>query len=510
MSYFDPGDSPTTTNEVFFDTDAADLAAAALDRLGRLVPAVALDSDPVTTTDSPASVCGAFGPVRSSAIRTPAAAPLVDDLAVPVDREPLDDGGARSSGRRPSTPASSSWPRPPIAVQVAVRGRQRLGRGRADVPDRQRDEHPPQRPGLGLLQVLQQLAAFADSEPALVVKNGAAARSSAVEGEQVALVGDQPVTRAARRAALSPSTSMSNAAAPGQVEQPLPQLRRAGPGVGAADVGVALLLRRQLGPAGRAVRSASRTRCSLPSRSSTTGPRISGITSPALRSTTVSPISTPLRAHLLALCSVASSTVEPATRTGSITPYGVTRPVRPTLTWMSSSLVLTSSGGYLNAIAQRGARAGRAEPSLHRDARRPSPPRRRSRARRRAGARRSTRCTRCTSSSVGDLFGDRSLTGSPQRLHRSYAADCRVGSKPSRAPNPCTTHPQRAARGDPRVLLPQRPGGGVARVGERRLARPRPACALSVGERLDREEHLAADLQQRRARRHRPAAAGSP
>ena len=57
-----------------------------------------------------------------------------------------------------------------------------------------------------------------------------------------------------------------------------------------------------------------------------------------------------------ALCSVAISTVDPATTTGSITPNGVTRPVRPTLTWMSSSLVLTSSGGYLNAMAQRGAR----------------------------------------------------------------------------------------------------------------------------------------------------------
>ena len=95
---------------------------------------------------------------------------------------------------------------------------------------------------------------------------------------------------------------------------------------------------------------------SLPSRRSTTGPTISGITSPALRSTTVSPISTPLRTTSLALCSVAMPTVEPATWTGSITPNGVTRPVRPTLTWMSSSLVVTSSGGYLYAIAQRGAR----------------------------------------------------------------------------------------------------------------------------------------------------------
>ena len=34
----------------------------------------------------------------------------------------------------------------------------------------------------------------------------------------------------------------------------------------------------------------------------------------------------------------------------------VTRPVRPTLTSMPTSLVVTSSGGYLNAIAHRGAR----------------------------------------------------------------------------------------------------------------------------------------------------------
>jgi hypothetical protein len=95
---------------------------------------------------------------------------------------------------------------------------------------------------------------------------------------------------------------------------------------------------------------------SVPSRLSTTGPRISGITSPALRTTTVSPISTPLRTTSLALCRVANVTVDPATSTGSSSAYGVTRPVRPTLTRMSTSLVLTSSGGYLNAIAQRGAR----------------------------------------------------------------------------------------------------------------------------------------------------------
>src|SRR5699024_4200988 len=61
---------------------------------------------------------------------------------------------------------------------------------------------------------------------------------------------------------------------------------------------------------------------SLPSRVDSTGPRISGITSPALRSTIVSPISTPLRSTSNWLCRVAFSTVEPATVAGSMIPKG--------------------------------------------------------------------------------------------------------------------------------------------------------------------------------------------
>src|SRR6516162_7880427 len=70
---------------------------------------------------------------------------------------------------------------------------------------------------------------------------------------------------------------------------------------------------------------------SSPVRRSATGPTISGITSPALRSTTMSPISTPLRLISSALCKVAFVTVDPATWTASITPNGVTRPVLPVL-----------------------------------------------------------------------------------------------------------------------------------------------------------------------------------
>ena len=61
---------------------------------------------------------------------------------------------------------------------------------------------------------------------------------------------------------------------------------------------------------------------------------------------------------------------------------------------------------------------------------------------------------------------------------------------------PCTSMLQRPGRGDPGVLLPQRAGGGVARVGERRLARL-DQRGVELGERLDREEDLAADLDAR-------------
>ena len=61
----------------------------------------------------------------------------------------------------------------------------------------------------------------------------------------------------------------------------------------------------------------------------------------------MSPGRTSLRLTSWALWSVAISTVEPATRVGTIRPNGVTRPVRPVLTSIASSSVLTSSGGYL-------------------------------------------------------------------------------------------------------------------------------------------------------------------
>src|ERR1019366_5758451 len=53
--------------------------------------------------------------------------------------------------------------------------------------------------------------------------------------------------------------------------------------------------------------------------------------------------------------------------------------------------------------------------------------------------------------------------------------------------------PQRTGGGGPRVLLSQRSGGGIAGVGERRLARLHER-GVQLGKRLDGEEHLTTDL----------------
>ena len=90
-------------------------------------------------------------------------------------------------------------------------------------------------------------------------------------------------------------------------------------------------------------------------RISSTGPTTSGMTSPALRTMTVSPGRTSLWRTWSSLCSVERPTVEPPTKTGSSTANGVALPVRPMETWMSRSTVVRSSGGSLNATAHRGA-----------------------------------------------------------------------------------------------------------------------------------------------------------
>ena len=83
---------------------------------------------------------------------------------------------------------------------------------------------------------------------------------------------------------------------------------------------------------------------------------ISGMTSPARRTKTVSPTRTSLRATSSALCRVALVTVTPPTSTACRRATGVTAPVRPTCTSMASTMVVFSTAGNFHATAQRGAR----------------------------------------------------------------------------------------------------------------------------------------------------------
>ncbi|MNT25660.1 hypothetical protein D3C72_1611890 [compost metagenome] len=96
-------------------------------------------------------------------------------------------------------------------------------------------------------------------------------------------------------------------------------------------------------------------RASAGRRSSTTA-TTSGITSPARRTITVSPICTSLRRISSSLWSVALVTVTPPTNTGASRATGVMAPVRPTCTSMSSTVVVISCAGNLCASAKRGAR----------------------------------------------------------------------------------------------------------------------------------------------------------
>ncbi|MNC12186.1 hypothetical protein D3C75_599000 [compost metagenome] len=92
-------------------------------------------------------------------------------------------------------------------------------------------------------------------------------------------------------------------------------------------------------------------------RSDSTTPTTCGITSPARRITTRSPILNPRRSISSALCKVALLTSTPATCTGSSRATGVMAPVRPTWNSTSRTKVICSWAGNLNAVAQRGARA---------------------------------------------------------------------------------------------------------------------------------------------------------
>ena len=103
------------------------------------------------------------------------------------------------------------------------------------------------------------------------------------------------------------------------------------------------------------VRGILNSRTSTGRRSSRTR-ATSGMTSPARRTLTVSPMRISLRRNSSSLCSVALVTVTPPTNTGARRATGVNAPVRPTCTSMSRTVVNASSAGNLCARAKRGAR----------------------------------------------------------------------------------------------------------------------------------------------------------
>ena len=250
-------------------------------------------------------------------MRTPALRHFSTTSRCQSTLEPVARPPAAMVGPTPSAAASSS------SVAAMIRSIERKSRASAcaavgpDVPDRQRDEHPPQRDVLAGLQVGQQLRAVGGEGAVLLREERRPLQLLLVEEEDVALV-----LRAARSAAArSPPRSRGSrcrrrrgrrrgrpapAAARGRTARSGSGCRRRPPSPGRSSV-----------PHSGQWVGMTNSR-SEPSRAATTGPSTSGMTSPALRMTTVSPISTPLRLTSQALCSVASCTVEPATFTGSM------------------------------------------------------------------------------------------------------------------------------------------------------------------------------------------------
>ena len=291
-----PGLSPDDDEVGLLRHRAGRLAAAGLDRLGRAVAGEVVqragDDD-----GEPLERARARRRRASSAIRTPGRPPLVDDRRGASRRRTTPAGRRRWSARRRRPRPARSASAATIAVDRPQLAGQRLRGGRADVADRQRDQDPPQRPlPCAASTAVEQLGRPLAGEPAVLARGTAATVQQLVlvEVEQVALVLRPPRRRAAR--------PRPRSRAPRCRTRRARRRGRAAPAAAPGRTGCwgSGCRRRPPSPARSAVphsgHSVGMTNSrSVPSRRSTTGPTISGMTSPALRSTTVSPISTPLR-----------------------------------------------------------------------------------------------------------------------------------------------------------------------------------------------------------------------
>src|SRR3954468_14152410 len=247
LSYFDPGESPATTYAVFFDTELAafppraTMASLASSRENTV-------SDPVTTIDRPSSVRSTLVS-RSSAIRTPAARHL-SMIARCQSTVNHSTTAAAIVGPTPSTAANCSSDAALIASRLpySVASARGAGGARPRGGDGERDEPPPQRAGLRLVQIHEKPRAVGRQAAVLGLEQFGAQQVAAAEREQVSLVADDAGRQKRDRRLVTEAFDVECTAA-GDVKHPLPQLRRARPGVRAADVGVALLGRSQLGTA---------------------------------------------------------------------------------------------------------------------------------------------------------------------------------------------------------------------------------------------------------------------
>ena len=168
FSYLDPGLSPAIKKPVFFDTEPATfppLACTASAASSLVRPA----SVPVITTVTPAS-----GSPDADAPAAPSAAgpsPVKPGSAsmTPASRHFVTMAACQSTPNQSRTEPAIVGPTSSTSDQLlgrrrrdrvdrAERGGQRAGGGGPDMPDRQRDQDPPQRAAARLVQVVHQLA----------------------------------------------------------------------------------------------------------------------------------------------------------------------------------------------------------------------------------------------------------------------------------------------------------------------------------------------------------------
>ena len=165
--------------------------------------------------------------------------PLFHDGGVPVDSEPLHDRG----GDRRAYPVHDGE-----GIRRSGRDRvdraeglgQRPGRGRPHVPDGQRDQDPPQRPGLRLVQVGEQGVRDQLEAAGLVHEERAGRQLLIGQVEQVALVGHEAVAEQRDDRLVAECLDVKRAAG-GEVEEPLAELCRARDRIRAPPVDLSLV-----------------------------------------------------------------------------------------------------------------------------------------------------------------------------------------------------------------------------------------------------------------------------